>query len=80
LNTYERITAADVKVGDRIAQTRNDEGDEVIGITDGPKSRYIERRYSGRLRPRYETKLWRVVPDGATDVRAQVEANFGRAQ
>jgi hypothetical protein len=58
---WERITAADVRVGDLIASTRNDEPSQVTGLdAAGERSRYIDTS-RGRIRPRHTTKLWRVV-------------------
>lgn len=36
---YERITAADVEVGDVIARTRNDDFGEVVAINEGAVAR-----------------------------------------
>lgn len=64
--TFERITAADVKVGDRIAYTRTAENlMEVTGIEPNQSTVWISYGYPGsvnrdmRVRPRYTAKLWR---------------------
>ena len=68
---YERITADEVEVGDRIARTRNAKFTEVVAIDEGPVSRRFwfgdsdstNLRAPGRwnIRPRRTAKLWREV-------------------
>jgi hypothetical protein len=64
--SYERITAADVRIGDRIARTRNAEFGEVVGIDPCPSSVWLtlnwpRRSRTYRIRPGYGVKLWREV-------------------
>lgn len=39
--SYERVICDDVQVGDVIARTRNDDFGEVIAISEGATSRYL---------------------------------------
>jgi hypothetical protein len=58
--TWERITADQVRVGDRIAKTRNEEPVAVMGLgTVGPNSRWLILE-GGRIRPRHTAKFWRL--------------------
>ena len=56
---YERITAAEVKVGDRIAHARTHTFHTVVDISPGPTSDYITLSDGRRIRPRHSTRLWR---------------------
>jgi hypothetical protein len=56
----ERITAGDVRPGDRIARTRTSPLSTVRSIGPGEKSAYITFLSGERIRPRKTTKLWRV--------------------
>jgi len=61
MTEYERITAADIAPGDRIALTRNAPLMEVVRVISvGAKSRYIQV-VGARIRPRHTTKFWRAV-------------------
>lgn len=58
---FERVTAADLRPGDRFAETRNGTVYEVESIgTVGPSSRWINLTRGGRIRPRHTKKLWRL--------------------
>lgn len=63
MTSVERITAADVKVGDHIATTKADTFREVTDLSPGERSVYITLNRNGRIRPRYTTKLWRLWGD-----------------
>lgn len=57
---YERITAADVRVGDLIAHAKSHFFYEVRSVDPpGATSVYINLIGGHRLRPRLTTKLWR---------------------
>lgn len=74
--SFERITADDVKVGDKIAKTRTGVFAEVTEIEEAPVSRRFHlwaldnfglsaRRsaagaFIGNIRPRRTAKLWRL--------------------
>lgn len=64
--TYERITCADVQVGDFITTSRNAEAHEVVAVEDNASSRWLHLvRQGNRIRPGYAVKFWRVVDGGA---------------
>lgn len=58
---FERITAADVEVGDWIARTRTATFKEVREIREGDVSRrfYFSGHRHDNIRPRRTAKLWR---------------------
>lgn len=66
---YERITAADIRKGDRVGRTRNSSFPRVIEVASGERSRYVtveevegaRRGAVDRIRPRHTAKLWRLV-------------------
>lgn len=58
---FERITCADVKIGDRIARAKTHTPVEVEAISEGQVSRRLIAKAGGTIRPRREAKLWRVV-------------------
>lgn len=57
---WERITAAEVAVGDRIARSRTHTPELVTGIPARPGG-YIDLEV-GRIRPRGTARFWRIVP------------------
>lgn len=59
--TPERITAEDVRVGDRIARARGHEFLRVVRIDEGPVTRRFHR--AGNIRRRRTAKLWRLTDD-----------------
>lgn len=72
---WERITAREVEVGDLIAATRNVEPSEVTGFGPaGATARYIETGHT-RIRPRYETKLWRATIIAAEDLSLALDTH-----
>jgi hypothetical protein len=59
--TWERITAGDVQVGDRISRSRNEPAQLVSGIRPGASAVYLVLPNGHRIRPRLTAKLWRQV-------------------
>lgn len=63
---YERITCADVRVGDRVARTRGGPFLLVYQIGEGNTSRRLYLQHilgdakAGTIRPRRTAKLWRL--------------------
>ena len=57
--TVERITAADVRLGDYVSTRSGGLFQKVTDLSPGEKSVYITLSAAGRIRPRYTTKLWR---------------------
>lgn len=58
---YERITAADVQVGDWICAARTHPARKVERLSRGAKSVWITLGPNlNRIRPNFDTKFWRV--------------------
>jgi hypothetical protein len=59
--TYERITAGEIQIGDRVARSRTHHFDRVSGLAGGPVSVTLLDE-NGRIlaRPRRTAKWWRI--------------------
>lgn len=62
--SHERITAADVQVGDRIARAKTHAFCEVRAVDPTGVSVWITLERVGRIRPRATAKLWREAREG----------------
>ena len=66
--TWERITAADIQEGDRVARSRTREPQTVLSVQRNAASVWLEfpSQYPGatgtyRIRPGYGIKFWKAV-------------------
>jgi len=61
----ERVTCAQIEVGDKVARARTHPFHEVVAIDEGPVARRLHLRRNdglsgGNIRPRRDSLLWRI--------------------
>lgn len=63
---YERITAAEIRPGDRVARARSHPFHEARTVRHAGRSSVIELAGGGRVKPRLTAAWWREIPDAPT--------------